>query len=189
MRIAIVDTETTGLLKHPQAKSQLQPRCIEFGAIVINEKGKQLQTMSQLIYPEQQIEAKITKITGLIDEDLTEQPLFAEVAKPIMALLSKCDVVIAHNLPFDKGVLDWEFALMELDFEWPAIQYCTVQESMCIYGYRIKLQDLFRDVTERPWKQKHRALDDCKALADVVIEGLHMDAIEWLFTKQLKELI
>lgn len=181
MKAAIIDLETTGLLKHPQAKAETQPRCIEFGAVVINAAGQELETMSQLINPKQKIESVITKITGLTNEDLAGQPMFEEVVDDIMSLLNKCDAVIAHNLPFDKGVLSWEFGLLGLDFEWPAIEYCTVQEDMCVYGYRIKLQNLFKDTTDRAWKQKHRALDDCIALAETVVSGPHLDAIKWAF--------
>ena len=133
--------------------------------------------MEQLVYPEQQIEPIITKITGLTNDDLKDQPVFAEVADDISALIGGCDVVIAHNLPFDSGVLNWEFGLLEFDHKWPAIQMCTVQENVPIYGYRIKLKDLFREVTGRVWTQHHRALDDCMALAEVVIHEGYLEEL------------
>lgn len=182
MKAAIIDLETTGLLLHPRAKLSKQPRCIEFGAVVINSKGEQLGTMSQLIYPDQQIEPIITKITGITNNDLKGQPRFADVYKDITKLICSCDAVIAHNLPFDKGVLYREFAMLWLengaeDLEWPAIQLCTVQENVPVYGYRIKLKDLFKDVTGHTWTQKHRALDDCMALAEIVIQEGYLEML------------
>ncbi len=177
MKAAIIDLETTGLLMHPAAKPQTQPRCIEFGAVVINTAGKELETMSQLIYPEQKLEPIITKITGLTDEDLKDKPIFEHVATDIMQLIGWCDVVIAHNLPFDKGVLEWEFGLLHTTFKWPAIQLCTVQENVSVYGYRVKLKDLYRDVTGNSWTQQHRALDDCMALAEIVVTEGYLEAL------------
>jgi len=182
MKAAIIDLETTGLLKHPRAKAITQPRCIEFGAVVINHKGEQLDTMSQLIYPDQKIESVITKITGITNNDLKGKPRFAEVYEDITKLICSCDAVIAHNLPFDKGVLYREFAMLWLetgakDLVWPAIQLCTVQENVPVYGYRIKLKDLYKDVTGQSWTQKHRALDDCKALAEVVIQEGYLEML------------
>jgi len=177
MKAAIIDTETTGLLMHPRAKKALQPRCIEFGAVVINEAGEQLETLSLLINPQQKLEPIITKITGLTDQDLADKPVFADVAEDISKLIGGCDVVIAHNLPFDKGVLDREFNLLACGVAWPAIQFCTVQENVPVYGYRIKLKDLFREVTGQVWTQKHRALDDCMALAEVVIHEGYLEAL------------
>jgi len=177
MKIAIIDLETTGLLMHPRAKPRLQPRCIEFGAVVINEKGERLDTMSQLINPGQQIEPIITKITGITNEDLAGKPAFADMVDDVSALLGGCDMVIAHNLPFDKGVMMLEFDRLEYHYKWPDIEMCTVQENVPIYGYRIKLKDLFREVTGRVWKQTHRALDDCMALAEVVIHEGYLEEL------------
>jgi len=177
MRVAIVDCETTGLLRHPRAKPALQPRVIEFGAIIINAAGERLDAMSQLFNPEQDLEAIITKITGLTDADLCEQPKFAQLAEDVSRFISGCDVIIAHNLPFDKGVLELEFQRLGIQCDWPKIQLCTVQENAPVYGYRVKLKDLYADVMGQPLAQTHRALDDCEALAHIVttegyLEGL-----------------
>ena len=178
MRVGIIDLETTGLLFHPDTKAHLQPRCIEFGAVVINEKGEQLETMSQLVYPEQKIDPIITKITGLTNDDLAGQPLFEEVADDISKLISSCNAIVAHNLPFDSGVLNREFELIEFDHNWPHNMICTVQENVPIYGYRIKLKDLFREVIGQPWTQNHRALDDCKALAEIVVHEGYLELLK-----------
>lgn len=177
MKAAIIDLETTGLKLHPRAKPELQPRCIEFGGILLDTEGSESIKMSQLIYPEQKISAEITKITGITNDDLKGKPVFAKVAKDITDLISKADAVVAHNLPFDKGILCLEFERLGIDFQWPPIQLCTVQENVPVYGYRIKLKDLFREVTGEPWTQKHRALDDCKALARVVMEAGYLEKL------------
>lgn len=177
MKAVILDTETTGLLKHPRAKDHLQPRCIEFGAVVINEKGEQLEELELLINPEQKLEPIITKITGLTDADLADKPLFQHIHPDITRLVEGCDAVIAHNLPFDKGIIDREYARLGIELTWPAIQLCTVQENVPVYGYRIKLKDLFKEVTGRVWTQNHRALDDVKALAEVVVHEGYLEAL------------
>ena len=177
MKAAIIDLETTGLLKHPRANPALQPRCIEFGAIVIDEHGKQLETMSLLINPKQRLEAIITKITGITNDALKDQPVFADVADDISTLIGGCDVVIAHNLPFDSGVLDLEYDRIHRPIIWPATMMCTVQENVPVYGYRIKLKDLYRDVTGQAYQQTHRALDDCRLLAEIVVHEGYLEEL------------
>lgn len=177
MRAAVFDTETTGLLKHPRAKDEAQPRCIEFGAVVVDEHGVQHDELELLIDPGERLDPVITKITGITDSDLKGKPRFAEVADRIEQLLTSCDAVVAHNLPFDYGVMEREFHLLGRELRWPDIQLCTVQENVPVYGYRVKLKDLYRDVTGETWHQGHRALDDCKRLAEVVVTEGYLEVL------------
>lgn len=171
MRALIFDTETTGLPYHPRAKLNLQPRIIEFGALVVDHEGNELRCMNEIIDPGCAIEPIITKITGLTNEDLKGKPKFADLLPAIIDLFSGCDVVIAHNLPFDKSMIDFEMLRLGAgDFQWPRILFCTVQESLPRYGRRPKLTELYEDVVGTPLAQTHRALDDCRALAEIVIK-------------------
>lgn len=172
----VLDTETTGLLKHPAAKAELQPRIIEFGAVLIDQRGKELDSYDVLIFPDQAIDAEITSITGITNEQLNGAPRFPAVFKKIKQMLGKADVMIAHNLPFDKGVLVREIGLMKGSVVWPRHELCTVQENVHVYGHRVKLKDLYKNVIGKPLAQKHRALDDCRALAEIVIAENYLDS-------------
>lgn len=170
----IFDTETTGIPKHPNAKDEIQPRVIEFGAILANENGEIIDEMSLLLKPiddkgeQLLLEDKITEITGLTDEDLAEAPLFEEKVDDLARFISRADALIAHNLPFDKTMMGLEIDRAKvIDFPWPEIEICTVQEHADEWGYRPKLTELYEFYTGEKLAQSHRAIEDVKALAIV----------------------
>lgn len=170
MRAAVIDWETTGLPLHPDARLSLQPRVIEFGGVLIDEAGNHLEELSLLIDPEQQISEEITKITGITNDDLVGKPKFVDVLPQIAALVVQADVLIAHNAPFDVFLLELELQRCGHEFPWPEHTLCTVQAYYEQYGKRPRLVELYEDVIGRPLMQTHRALDDVKALAEVVVK-------------------
>lgn len=180
MKAFVFDFETTGLVLHPDAKDKVQPRIIEIGAVILNSKGKIEESMSQIVNPGMLIEPVITKITGLTDEDLKEQPPIGEFLPALLTMLAKCDVMIAHNLAFDKAMLELELARNQVHLRqrqqvhtprWPRLEICTVQEYKELWGRRPKLTELYEHICGEPLKQTHRALDDVLALARIVVES------------------
>lgn len=164
----IFDTETTGLPKHPDAKDEVQPRIIEWGGVLANEEGEILAELNVLMNPGQKLEEIITKITGLTDEDLADQPSFAERAAELRPFFHRADVLIAHNLPFDRTLMELELKRAGIrDWPWPPRMLCTVQEHAEEWGRRPKLLELYQHYTGEPLDQKHRALDDVIALTKV----------------------
>lgn len=170
MKFLLFDTETTGLVKHPTAKMEVQPKIIEFGAALVDRTGKILEEMNVIVDPQEPLEAIITKITGLTDEDLKGEPTFDEVAPRIMALFAQADVMIAHNLPFDSTLIELECLRHEIKgWPWPPHSLCTVQEHAEEWGWRPKLTTLYEDTFDEPLAQTHRALDDVKAMLEMCI--------------------
>lgn len=168
MNFLVFDTETTGIPKHPRAKAAVQPRIIEFGGLLVDERGERLDSLELLIDPGIPLESVITKITGLTDDDLKGQPSFAVQAELIRPLFHAADVLVAHNLPFDKTMFELEIARCGIkDWPWPAKNICTVQEHAEEWGYRPKLLQLYEYYLSTPLKQTHRALDDVGALVEI----------------------
>lgn len=176
MLAVVMDFETTGLTLHPATPAHKQPKPIEAGFVLIDEHGGIVEELSLLINPKQPLDPIITKITGLTDEDLLDKPVFAEVLPQIRAIMSKADLVIAHNLPFDEYIL--QLALERegvTDFPWPQQRLCTVQAYQEQWGRRPKMLELYEELLGRPLAQTHRALDDCHALVEIVIQGGLLD--------------
>lgn len=171
MHTLIWDTETTGLPKHPDAKDSVQPRIIEFGAALVDESGAVLESINLLINPQQPLEAIITKITGLTDDDLKDQPTFVQSVEQIAAMFARAERMIAHNLPFDENLLQMELNRCNRaeGFPWPRQKFCTVQEHAEEWGRRPKLLELYNHYMNKPLDQKHRAIDDVMALRDVCV--------------------
>lgn len=173
MRSALVDFETTGLTQPSVQDLSKQPKIIEVGICVV-ENNAILAEYSQLVWPGEDVSAEITKITGITNEMLKGQPRFAQVVDRIAALFEGCQMFVAHNAPFDRSCLEYELMRLELEaFPWPPETMCSAQEFTHEFGFRPKLTQLYEAKMGRPLEQTHRALDDIKALAEVLIkEGL-----------------
>ena len=168
MNIVIFDTETTGLPLPKTAPLDKQPRIIELGAVVVNKEGV-VRELSQLLDPGVEISAEITKITGITNDQLKGKPTFKEFLPELKAFFTDTQVLIAHNAPFDRKMLELDLERVECtDFPWPEQVVCTVQEYQPQFGKRPKLLELYERVMGVPLAQTHRALDDVKALHECI---------------------
>lgn len=179
MNVLAFDFETTGLTVHPSAPLDRQPRPIEFGGVLVDHLGRELDTIEVLIDPGVDIEPKITEITGITNEMLREQGVpFDEAAAQILPLFRDADVMVAHNLPFDETILRLALKRAGIaDWPWPR-GICTAQEYRAVNGKRPRLIHLHEQVMGRKLEQTHRALDDVRALVAILlkeqtIERLH----------------
>lgn len=150
------------------AELEKQPRIIEL-CIVRMEGSTIVSEHEWLIHPEMEVSAEITKITGITNEQLVGKPLFRELLPEIEAALSGADFFIAHNAHFDKTMVQNEFArCARTGYPWPKKEICTVQEFRHEFGRFPKLVDLYKVKLGRELAQTHRALDDVKALIEVL---------------------
>lgn len=184
-RALVFDTETTGLLLPSTADLKDQPRIIEVGLILIVLEPKMdfndqfvpkiRSEKSWLINPGVPLTDEITKITGIKEDDLRGKPSFAEVLPEIIDVFIGAHQFIAHNMPFDLGMLVTELRRLgrEHSFPFPPDQLCTVSAYAHLKGHNLKLPDLWKHIMGTEMKQTHRALEDARALAEIVIkEGL-----------------
>lgn len=102
---AVVDLETTG--------NQKQDRIIEIG-IVIYRDQQIVKTYQTLINPHRHISRFIEHLTGINNAMVMDQPTFEEVANDIHHLFDEA-YFVAHNVPFDLGFLNQEFARVGLE--------------------------------------------------------------------------
>lgn len=179
MRAVLFDFETTGLLFHPEAPPELQPRIIEVGAVLVSASAGVVEQLSALVAPGIPLPPEITKITGIRAEDLADAPPLVDVLPELERMFADADVSIAHNHPFDESVLRAELQRLPHGgsrrggWRWPSKKLCTVQAYAEAWGRRPRLTELYEHVLGKPLAQTHRALDDVMALWEVVQhEGL-----------------
>lgn len=168
MKYAIFDTETTGLPLHRTVSLDRQPYIIEFGGI-ITDGIEIFDEVNFLVKPPILITEEITKITGITNEDMIGVEPFEAHMETISRFFSNSDCVIAHNLAFDKKMVD--FAVRRegqtlADVNWPKSELCTVEATYDRYGRRMKLQELYT-MHVGELVQTHRAIDDVKMLFEV----------------------
>ncbi len=163
-----LDFETTGLTSPSVANAAAQPRIIEIGAVKVNDQWEELDTFSELIDPELPLPADIVRITGIQQEQLRGQRTWRVAVTDVAEFFVGERIVVGHNLEFDLSVLHHELRRVgwERRFPFPPVQICTVDGSLHVKGYRLKLTELYNLTQQRTLEQTHRALDDVRALVE-----------------------
>lgn len=169
MNIAI-DTETTGLLLPSPAPLSAQPYIIELCAIKFDNNGHIYATYLSKYKPPNKLDPKITRITGITNLDLEDCKPFKDSHEDIKDFFEGTQRLIAHNAPFDMGMLRNELLRISgaayHDFPWPEKTYCTVERSTYLKGYRLKLDELYKLATGNDHEGAHRAEADVLACID-----------------------
>jgi DNA polymerase III alpha subunit (gram-positive type) len=168
MKAFLFDCETTGLISNRKLKLDKQPHVIEFyGAMCDLKKGKVLDEVNTFIRPPapELVDKTITRITGItFEEHLKDAPTFAEVAEKIFSPLERAPILIAHNLSFDKEMIEIEAERLARKLKWPKRLLCTVEQTIHIKGFRMNLSLLHEYLFGEPFAGAHRAKVDVEAL-------------------------
>lgn len=166
--LIIHDTETTGLVKHPDAPLAKQPRVIEYGGVALSLKdGSVKARFKQLVNPGVPITSEITGITGITNEEVANAPTFDKAWPAISKFMRKGSAFLAHNEPFDHAVIDYELKRIGATFTWPPT-FCTIGLYRDQWGRDMKLTELYQSVVGKELDQKHRADSDVDALVEIV---------------------
>jgi DNA polymerase III subunit epsilon len=155
MEYAVVDIETTG--------SHHSTDCITEIGIVITDGKNILDTYETLINPGEKISWYVSKLTGITDEMVSNQPEFCEVAQRIYQLLEN-RVFVAHNVNFDYNIVKNSLAQCGLDI--PHKRLCTLRLSRTILpGYQSYGLGNITKALGIELVNAHRAMGDAMATA------------------------
>lgn len=160
---AVIDFETTGMSP--------QDRAIEVGVVVV-EGGREVEAFGSLLDPGMPVSPFVTRLTGIRGEDLAGQPTFPDLWPTLERLLGG-RVLVAHNLPFDRGILRREVALADGDRRVGSQGLCTVRLSRKLHPS--EESHALDAVAERhgfTFSARHRALDDARVTAGVLLKLL-----------------
>jgi DNA polymerase III subunit epsilon len=149
--LVVVDVETTGL------SPSYGDRVCEVG-IVRAQDDQILDTYQSLVNPQRPISPGASRVNGLRDKDVCQAPVFAEIAREVLARIDGATLV-CHNAPFDLGFLEAE--LSHLGLLWaPAGVIDTLEIARRHFNFDSNsLPAVARDLgIETP--QAHRALGD-----------------------------
>ena len=153
--IVVLDFETTGL-------SSAVDRIIEIGAVKMKD-GVIVEELSLLCDPGVPLKPKITEITGITDLMLRGKESPAEGVAKLLTFIGDC-AVVAHNAPFDMGMLEAECARMGVAFHAPAVD--TLVFARRLYpGQRSYKLGAVCKLLGVSLKNAHRAVHDAGATA------------------------
>ena len=112
-KILVFDTETTGLPKDYQASVKAihnWPRVVSLG-MALQIEGKEVQTYRCIVKPDGfTVPKEASAIHGITHEQAMDEGISLTLALDAFEFwLNGCDVLVAHNMSYDRPVLGCEF--------------------------------------------------------------------------------
>ena len=170
MIATVWDTETSGLFYSGLIENERKPELIEFAAIKVDLDSKDvIKEYNFLVKPRRNIPDEVVGITGITEAMVENEQPFSFYITDIRDALENTDAVIAHNLSFDKEMIDTEADRIGIKIKWPRL-ICTVEQTACIRGYRLTLTELHKEIMGHPFEGAHRARQDVEALLNCVLK-------------------
>jgi len=157
--LAVFDLETTGI-------DPGSDRIVEISVLRIDPEGSR-ETRTRRINPGRPIPAAATAIHGIRDEDVRDEPGFAQIAKSLLQFLEGADLAGFNVRRFDLPLLDREFMDCGLDLE---VAERRVVDTMIIF-HRQERRDLSAAVRlylGREHEGAHGAESDTEATAEIL---------------------
>ena len=176
MLTLVFDTETTDLIKNKLLPLDRQPHIIEFFGVSLDFEGNELAAHHWLFKPPVKLNDDVKRITGISEEMIADKPPFATAAEQIKELIERHDEVVAHNLSYDMGVVDFEMKRCGMSITWP-IPTCTVEGTEHLKGFRLNLSALHELLFGEKFDGAHRAENDVRALANCFRQLRHLGEI------------
>lgn len=150
----LLDLETTG-------GNAVRDRITEI-AVVRVEHGVEVARWSTLVNPGVLISGFIEQLTGISNALVADAPTFDEVGHQLLKLLDGA-VLVAHNVRFDHGFLQNEFARMDVTLRTKTL--CTVRLSRLLYpGVKGHGLDAIMQRHGIATASRHRAMGDVQVM-------------------------
>ncbi len=186
--ILAFDSETTGVAnfrlppEHPT-----QPRIIQLGAILYDDARHVRAELNLLVKPDGfTIPAEATAVHGITTEHATRYGLaIGTVVKLLLALTNRAELIVAHNVDFDRLMVLIELARLQGGGVDEAGRfaarkfYCTMKQATAVcqipsprgFGYKWpNLQEAHQHFFGRGFEGAHDAMADVRACAAVYYE-------------------
>jgi len=161
--IIFFDLETTGT-------NVTNDRIVEFSYIKIYPDGKE-ESKSRRINPEMHIPEASTAVHHITDEDVKDEPTFAQVSKSLLEIFEGCDIAGYNSNKFDVPLLIEEFARAGLNFDISGRKFIDVQNIFHKMEQRT-LVAAYRFYCGKELEGAHSACADTRATYEVLLGQL-----------------
>lgn len=160
----VLDIETTGL-------NSEKDKITEIGAVKIRN-GKIVERFSSFVNPMVPIPSFIVKLTGITDEMVKDAPPIEAVLLEFVEFINGATLV-AHNAPFDLGFIKHYAKVIGEHIHNPVIDTLQLSRKMFpdLGKYRLNIVAKHLGVI---LENHHRAVDDCKATAEIFIKCMEI---------------
>ncbi len=172
----VVDLETTGL--DPQRDRVVSIAMIRsrFADLKRNSDMLEAKTMHALVHPQRRIPTEASRVNGITDEDVTDKPPFAEIAKLLRDFIGEYPI-IAHNVSFDRKFLNAEFRRAGVITLARNRSFCTMRKFQELNpGRRKSLDDVANSMGVKGRAgPKHGAIEDTRITWEIAARFYMMD--------------
>ncbi|HOO83805.1 MAG TPA: 3'-5' exonuclease [Prolixibacteraceae bacterium] len=157
--IVFLDLETTGI-------NIASDRIVEIALLKINPEGNEEEKLYR-INPEMPIPENATRVHGISDSDVANEPTFKEVAKTIANFIEGCDLAGFNSNRFDIPLLAEEFLRSGIDIDLKKRKFIDVQAIFHKMEKRT-LTAAYKLYCEKDLEDAHSAMADTKATYEVL---------------------
>jgi len=158
--IAFFDLETTGV-------NVASDRIVEIAILKIMPDGTE-EVKSKRINPTIPIPIESSKIHGIYDADVANEPTFKGIAKSLAEFLKNCDLAGYNSNKFDIPLLVEEFLRAEVEFDISKRKFVDVQNIFHQMEQRT-LKAAYKFYCGKEIINAHNALADIKATYEVFL--------------------
>lgn len=159
----VFDIETTGF-------SSKNDKIIEIGAVKI-KGGEIVDRFSTFVNPKDSIPYSITELTGITDEMVENEPIIDEVLPRFVEFIGD-SVIVAHNANFDMSFINKNIQHLNLKkLNNPVMDTVSLARFLYPELKRVKLNTVAKHLGVS-LENHHRAVDDAKATADILLISL-----------------
>lgn len=117
--IVFFDLETTGV-------DTVKDRIVEISIVKVMPNGDKI-VRTRRINPQMHIPEQATAIHGITDEDVKDEPTFAQIAKSLAQFIEGCDFGGFNSNRFDLPMLVEEFLRANVDVDFKRSKFIDVQ--------------------------------------------------------------
>ena len=157
--IVFFDLETTGV-------DTAKDRIVEISMVKVMPDGDEI-TRTRLINPQMHIPEQATAIHGIKDEDVANEPTFAQIAKSLAQFIEGCDFGGFNSNRFDLPMLVEEFLRAGVDVDFKKRKFVDVQNIFHKMEQRT-LVAAYKFYCDKDLTDAHSAEADTKATYEVL---------------------
>ena len=157
--LAIFDLETTGI-------NITSDRIVEIAIIKVHPDGTE-ERYCQRVNPQMPIPKNISEIHGIYEEDILNEPTFAEIADTVEAFIGESDLAGYNSNKFDIPVLAEELMRVGSTFDISKRKFVDVQNIFHKMEQRT-LAAAYQFYCKKDIENAHNALYDAQATWDVL---------------------
>ena len=157
--IVFFDLETTGV-------DTAKDRIVEISMVKVMPDGEEI-TRTRRINPQMHIPEQATAIHGIKDEDVANEPTFAQIAKSLAQFIEGCDFGGFNSNRFDLPMLVEEFLRVGVDVDFKKRKFVDVQNIFHKMEQRT-LVAAYKFYCDKDLTEAHSAEADTRATYEVL---------------------